>query len=136
VRREVRLRVNDLDADQQAAVLRLDPIADREEYAEPAAALASSARGACASCAPPSASRRGAWRCVPPTSASIAGRCGDLAVVRGVVSFVPPGLLERATAFRQGEALAAGKICSHPALIRFRERISEEADVPATWAER
>jgi hypothetical protein len=59
-----------------------------------------------------------------------------LAVVRDVVSFVPPGLLERATAFRQGEALAAGKICSHPALIRFRERISEEADVPATWAER
>jgi putative heme transporter len=49
-----------------------------------------------------------------------------------------PGLLERATAFGQGEALAAGKISSHPALIRFGARISEEggADVPATWAER
>jgi uncharacterized protein len=48
----------------------------------------------------------------------------DLAVVRDVFSFVPPGLLER--------------ICSHPAVIRFGERISEEggADVPATWAER
>jgi DNA helicase HerA-like ATPase len=60
----------------------------------------------------------------------------DLAVVRDVFSFVPP--LQGATAFRQGEALAAGKICSHPALIRFGERISEEggADVPATWADR
>jgi hypothetical protein len=45
-------------------------------------------------------------------------------VVRDVFSFVPPGLLER--------------ICSHPAVIRFGERISEEggADAPATWAER
>ena len=60
----------------------------------------------------------------------------DLDVVADVFSFAPPGLLERATAFRMGEALVAGKICSHPALIRFGARLSEEAggDVPATWA--
>jgi DNA helicase HerA-like ATPase len=59
----------------------------------------------------------------------------DLSAVGEVFSFVPAGLLERATTFRQGEALVAGKISSHPALIRFGERVSEEggADVPATW---
>ena len=59
----------------------------------------------------------------------------DLAHVAGVFSFVPPGLVERATAFGQGEALAAGKIASHPALVRFGSRMSYEggADV-AGWA--
>ena len=59
----------------------------------------------------------------------------DLAYVAGVFSFVPPGLIDRATTFRQGEALAAGKIASHPALMRFGSRISYEggADV-AGWA--
>ena len=59
----------------------------------------------------------------------------DLAHVAGVFSFVPPGLVDRATAFAQGEALAAGKIASHPALVRFGSRISYEggADV-AGWA--
>ena len=59
----------------------------------------------------------------------------DLAYVAGVFSFVPPGLVDRATTFRQGEALAAGKIASHPALMRFGSRISYEggADV-AGWA--
>jgi uncharacterized protein len=62
----------------------------------------------------------------------------DLAVVGEVFSFAPPGLLERATAFRQGEALVAGKISSHPALISFGARLSQEGggDVPATWAAR
>jgi len=62
----------------------------------------------------------------------------DLAVIGEVFSFVPPGLIQTATAFRQGEALSTGKISSHPALIRFGERISQEggADVPATWASR
>jgi DNA helicase HerA-like ATPase len=62
----------------------------------------------------------------------------DLDVVGEAFSFAPPGLLERATAFRQGEALVAGKISSHPALIRFGERFSREGggDVPATWAAR
>jgi uncharacterized protein len=59
----------------------------------------------------------------------------DLAHVGRIFSFVPPGLLDRATTFRQGEALVAGKIASHPALIRFGARLSEEggADV-AGWA--
>jgi len=59
----------------------------------------------------------------------------DLGHVGSVFSFVPPGLIERAMTFRQGEALVAGKIASHPALIRFGERYSQEggADV-AGWA--
>jgi DNA helicase HerA-like ATPase len=59
----------------------------------------------------------------------------DLAHVADVVSFVPPGLIDRAAAFDQGEALVAGKIASHTALIRFGARITEEggADV-AGWA--
>jgi Helicase HerA, central domain len=62
----------------------------------------------------------------------------DLAVVGDVLSFAPPGLLARATTFRQGEALVAGKISSHPALVRFGARLSHEGggDVPATWAAR
>jgi uncharacterized protein len=58
----------------------------------------------------------------------------DLGHVANVFSFVPPGLIDRAAAFAQGEALVAGKIASHPALIRFGARITEEggADV-AGW---
>lgn len=61
----------------------------------------------------------------------------DLVVVGAAFSFVAPGLLERATAFRQGEAIAAGAIASHPAFIRFGARISHGggADVAATWAQ-
>ena len=59
----------------------------------------------------------------------------DLAYVAGVFSFVPPGLVDRATTFRQGEALAAGKIASHPALMRFGSRISYEGGADVTgWA--
>ena len=50
----------------------------------------------------------------------------DLALIREIFSFVPPGLVDRATTFRQGEALVAGKIASHPALIRFGARITQE----------
>jgi hypothetical protein len=59
----------------------------------------------------------------------------DLGHVERVFSFVPPGLVNRAGTFSQGEALVAGKIASHPALIRFGARITEEggADV-AGWA--
>jgi DNA helicase HerA-like ATPase len=62
----------------------------------------------------------------------------DLGFIGDVFSFVPRGLLDRATALRQGEALGAGKISTHPALIRFGARYSQEGggDVPATWAER
>ena len=60
----------------------------------------------------------------------------DLAYVADVLSFAPAALLERATSFRMGESLVAGKIASHPAFVRFGPRIAEEggADVPATWA--
>jgi uncharacterized protein len=58
----------------------------------------------------------------------------DLAHVADLFAFVPRGLIDRATAFEQGEALAAGKIVSHPTLVRFGARITEEggADV-AGW---
>ena len=60
----------------------------------------------------------------------------DLGYVGDVFSFVPQSLLARATTFRQGESLAAGKISPHPALLRFGARVSEEggSDVPADWA--
>ena len=60
----------------------------------------------------------------------------DLGFVGDVFSFVPQSLLGRATTFRQGESLAAGKISPHPALLRFGARVSQEGggDVPADWA--
>jgi DNA helicase HerA-like ATPase len=59
----------------------------------------------------------------------------DLGHLAATFSFVPVGLIERAGTFRQGEALVAGKIASHPALIRFGARITHEggSDV-AGWA--
>jgi hypothetical protein len=61
---------------------------------------------------------------------------GDLAFAHGAFSFVPSSLMDRATTFRLGEALVAGKISPHPALVRMGRRVAEEggADVPATWA--
>jgi DNA helicase HerA-like ATPase len=50
----------------------------------------------------------------------------DLAHIGRVFSFVPPGLIDRAMTFRQGEALVAGKIASHPAMLRFGARITQE----------
>ena len=60
----------------------------------------------------------------------------DLGIVGESFSFVPPGLIERAADFAQGEALVAGKISSHAALVRFGARVAEEggSDVPSTWA--
>jgi DNA helicase HerA-like ATPase len=60
----------------------------------------------------------------------------DLAYASEVFSFVPAGLLARARTFGLGEALVAGKLSSHPALVRMGPRITEEggADVPSTWA--
>jgi DNA helicase HerA-like ATPase len=62
----------------------------------------------------------------------------DLAYVGEVFSFVPEALLARATAFRQGESLVAGKLVTHPSYGRFGPRFAQEggADVPATWADR
>jgi hypothetical protein len=60
----------------------------------------------------------------------------DLAYTGEIFSFVHPGLLAQSGAFGLGEALVAGKVSSHPALIKVGGRIAEEggADVPATWA--
>jgi DNA helicase HerA-like ATPase len=60
----------------------------------------------------------------------------DLGYLREVFSFIPPSLLARATTFGLGEALVAGKLSSHPALLKMGPRIAREggADVPATWA--
>jgi DNA helicase HerA-like ATPase len=62
----------------------------------------------------------------------------DVAALERTFSFVPPSLLRRATTFRQGEALVAGKIAPHATLVRFGSRITEEggSDVPADWAAR
>ena len=61
---------------------------------------------------------------------------GDLAFAHGAFSFVPSSLMDRATTFRLGEALVAGNISPHPALIQMGRRVAEEggADVAATWA--
>ncbi len=62
----------------------------------------------------------------------------DLAYARELFSFVPSGLLDLATGFGLGESLIAGKLSSHPALVKMGPRIAEEggADVPSTWAAR
>jgi DNA helicase HerA-like ATPase len=61
----------------------------------------------------------------------------DVAAIADRFSFVPRGLLERATAFRQGECLVAGKLPGHPALVRVGRRLAEEggSDAPSDWAE-
>ena len=60
----------------------------------------------------------------------------DLADLSRLFSFVPPGLMAGATAFRMGQALVAGKILPQAAYVQMGERVSQEggADVPATWA--
>ena len=60
----------------------------------------------------------------------------DLAYLADLFSFVPSGLTTRAGAFRQGEALVAGRVSPLPTFLQVRRRITREggADVPATWA--
>ena len=60
----------------------------------------------------------------------------DLAHLRDTFSFVPAGLIQRATTFQQGESLVAGKFVPHPTYVRFGERLSQEggADIATTWA--
>jgi DNA helicase HerA-like ATPase len=60
----------------------------------------------------------------------------DVGHLTELFSFVPPSLLQRATGFRLGEALVAGKIVPTPSFVRFGARVSEEggSDVPADWA--
>ncbi|HJQ88776.1 MAG TPA: hypothetical protein VJ820_15085, partial [Propionibacteriaceae bacterium] len=60
----------------------------------------------------------------------------DLGLLRDAFSFVPQGLIQRATTFRQGESLVAGKFTRHPTYVRFGQRLSQEggADIPTSWA--
>ena len=60
----------------------------------------------------------------------------DLGYVRDTFSFVPPGLLDRASRFGLGQALVAGNIVSHPTLLQFGKRVALEggADVSTDWA--
>ena len=60
----------------------------------------------------------------------------DLGLLRETFSFVPQGLIQRATTFRQGESLVAGKFVPHPTYVRFGQRLSQEggADIPTSWA--
>jgi DNA helicase HerA-like ATPase len=61
----------------------------------------------------------------------------DIAYAREVFSFVPASLLDLSMSFTLGQALVAGKLSSHPALVKMGPRIAEEggADVPSTWAQ-
>jgi DNA helicase HerA-like ATPase len=63
---------------------------------------------------------------------------GDLARLGELFSFVPPGMLARATSFGLGESLVAGRVASHPMFARTGGRIASEggSDVPADWARR
>ena len=60
----------------------------------------------------------------------------DLDYLRQVFSFVPAGLIQRATTFQQGQSLVAGKFFPHAAYVTFGLRSSQEggADIPTSWA--
>jgi DNA helicase HerA-like ATPase len=60
----------------------------------------------------------------------------DSAFIAEFLGFAPPGLIGLATDFGLGEALVAGKIASHPAVMRFGSRVASEGggDVDAGWA--
>jgi DNA helicase HerA-like ATPase len=60
----------------------------------------------------------------------------DSAFIAELLGFAPPGLIALATDFGLGEALVAGKIASHPAVMRFGSRVAREGggDVDADWA--
>jgi DNA helicase HerA-like ATPase len=60
----------------------------------------------------------------------------DIERLAEIFSFVPKGLLAEAAAFRQGEALLAGKTVPSPMTVRIGSRLSAEGgmDIPTTWA--
>jgi hypothetical protein len=60
----------------------------------------------------------------------------DLAYLRDVFSFVPAGLVQRATTFGLGQSLVAGKFFPHASYVQFGQRFSQEggADIPTSWA--
>jgi hypothetical protein len=62
----------------------------------------------------------------------------DSAFIAELLGFAPPGLIGLATDFGLGETLVAGKIASHPAVMRFGSRVASDGggDVDAGWARR
>jgi hypothetical protein len=60
----------------------------------------------------------------------------DSAFIAELLGFAPAGLIGLATDFGLGEALVAGKIASHPSVMRFGSRVASEGggDVDAGWA--
>jgi DNA helicase HerA-like ATPase len=60
----------------------------------------------------------------------------DAGFVADLFGFAPPALVALATDFGLGEALVAGKLASHPAVLRFGARVAREGggDVGADWA--
>ena len=60
----------------------------------------------------------------------------DAAFIATMFGFAPPALVGLATDFRLGEALVAGKLTSHPAVLRFGARVAREGggDVSSDWA--
>jgi len=126
--RRLRLHTAEIDPATQAALLRLDPIGNREERKFGLYLLVSTQRP----------------QKIPENVLSQADNLvllrlnslADSAFAEAAFSFVPPSLIDRSGHVPQGEGVMAGKISPHPALLRFDARITEEggADVPATWA--
>lgn len=60
----------------------------------------------------------------------------DIEDLARIFSFVPHGMLSEASAFRQGEALLAGKLVPSPTIMRIGSRLSAEggSDVATSWA--
>src|SRR4029078_11987813 len=51
------------------------------------------------------------------------GSAAERAYLAEAMSFAPAALVDRAGAFRPGEALVVGKVASHPAFIRLGPRV-------------
>jgi uncharacterized protein len=62
----------------------------------------------------------------------------DSAFIADLLGFAPPGRIGLATDFGLAEALVAGKIVSHTAVMRFGSRVASErgGDVDVGWARR
>jgi hypothetical protein len=60
----------------------------------------------------------------------------DIADLARFFSFVPDGLVARATTFGLGQALVAGRLMPEPGFVRMGRRITHEGgtDVPSGWA--
>ena len=61
---------------------------------------------------------------------------GDVATLRTIFSFIPPGLMAGATSFRLGQALVGGRIFPQSGYLQMGRRVSQEGglDVPTSWA--